>query len=172
MATDAWITEGFPSAAATQEELHPANLLATDPRPAAAPRREGQTTFLDLEAAVAGGRLPLGVADADAELRAGGCRERAVLRGRLQVAVAVDVGDAILGHIRYLRALDLAGQGAGGTHDDVARRLREQVAGAELGAPGGYRRPAQLLRVLPHEGESIPRAHPDHPHARRQPRER
>src|SRR5829696_7714669 len=38
--------------------------------------------------------------------------------------------------------------------------------------PRRYGCPAQLLRVLPHEGEGIPRVHPDHAHAPRQPRER
>jgi hypothetical protein len=61
---------------------------------------------------------------------------RAALDGRLQVAVAVDVGDAVLGDARDRGGVHLIAQGAGAAEGDVGGRLGEEVAGAELGALG------------------------------------
>src|SRR3712207_2549150 len=101
--------ESLPRAAAAQKELHPANLLAIRPRPAAAPGREGQLILLDLEAAVARHRGEFPRPNANPDRHAGGYGARTVRRGHLQVAVAVGVGHTIRGHVGYCRGINLTG---------------------------------------------------------------
>src|SRR3712207_5233488 len=92
--------EPLPGAAAAQEELRPYRLTVRGVPPAAAPGGEGQLSFRHPEAAVARRGRDLLVADADPDGRAGLDAVRSALDCRLQVAVAVDVCEAVLGDAR------------------------------------------------------------------------